>query len=129
MSDQKPAIGSIGWVDLTVDNADEVKSFYESVVGWKSTPLSMGTYDDFVMSSSETDTPVSGICFAKGNNANIPPQWLIYVNVSDILASVDACKAGGGKLVTPIRTMEGQGKYCVIQDPAGACMALFEPTP
>jgi catechol-2,3-dioxygenase len=31
-----PQVGTIGWVDLTVPNADEVRDFYMEVVGWKS---------------------------------------------------------------------------------------------
>ena len=43
MSDAKPLAGTVGWFDLTIDNADEIREFYEQVVGWTSTPLSMGT--------------------------------------------------------------------------------------
>jgi len=32
----KPETGSITWFDLTVPNVEEVKSFYNKVVGWKS---------------------------------------------------------------------------------------------
>lgn len=49
----KPGIGSITWCDLTVPNADEVKIFYEKVVGWKSEPVSMGDYNDFSMIAPE----------------------------------------------------------------------------
>ena len=27
--------GHVGWVDLTVDNATEVRDFYRAVVGWE----------------------------------------------------------------------------------------------
>jgi predicted enzyme related to lactoylglutathione lyase len=37
-------IGRIEWVDLTVDDAEHIKSFYCNVVGWKSTDVEMGTY-------------------------------------------------------------------------------------
>ena len=41
-----PEVGSIGWFDLTVENADEVREFYRRVVGWTETPLDMGGYSD-----------------------------------------------------------------------------------
>jgi predicted enzyme related to lactoylglutathione lyase len=28
-------VGKIGWLDLTVDDADAVRDFYREVVGWK----------------------------------------------------------------------------------------------
>ena len=127
MSDAKPLAGTVGWFDLTIDNADEIREFYEQVVGWTSTPLSMGTYNDFVMSAPSTGDPVSGICNARGNNKGLPPAWLMYVNVDDILSSTEQCKKLGGELIAPIRKMDGHGKFCVIRDPAGAVMALFEP--
>ena len=34
MSQPNKEIGSITWADLTVENANEVKTFYEKVVGW-----------------------------------------------------------------------------------------------
>ena len=42
-------VGSVVWTDLTVNNASEVKDFYQQVVGWKPNPVSMGDYDDFTM--------------------------------------------------------------------------------
>jgi predicted enzyme related to lactoylglutathione lyase len=33
MTDNK--IGTMAWLDLSVTNATEVKSFYEDVIGWK----------------------------------------------------------------------------------------------
>jgi len=32
-NNSKPEIGTVTWFDLTVDNADEVKDFYNKVVG------------------------------------------------------------------------------------------------
>ncbi len=128
MSDQnKPAIGSIGWFDLTVENAEEIREFYASVTGWKTEPLSMGEYNDYVMKTPAQNTPVAGVCHARGSNAGLPPQWLMYITVDNIEASVAACLRLGGQLITPIKKYGDQGKYCVIQDPAGAFSALFQP--
>jgi len=127
MSDSKPPVGSVGWFDLTVDDAPSIRDFYASVVGWKASPLSMGDYDDYVMGSPEDGTPVSGVCHARGSNADLPPQWILYVNIKDIEQSRQACEKLGGELLTPVKTMPGHGSYCVIKDPAGAVMALFQP--
>ena len=126
MSTKKAAIGSMGWFDLTVDNAESVRDFYESVVGWTSTELSMGDYSDYVMSTPEEGSPVAGVCHARGGNAGLPAKWLMYVHIANISDSIEACEKGGGKLISKVRNMPGQGKFCVIQDPAGAVLALFE---
>jgi uncharacterized protein len=125
MSSQK--IGSIGWFDLTVEKAEEIRDFYSSVVGWKSIPVEMNGYQDFCMNQPEDGTTVAGICHARGGNSNLPPNWLMYITVADLDASCQRCLAAGGKIVAKPRNYGGQGRYCVIQDPAGAVAALYQP--
>ena len=127
MSDEtKTIIGSVIWNDLTVENAEEVSKFYSEVVGWKSEPVNMGNYNDYNMIRPEDDITGAGICHARGVNANLPAQWLIYITVSNIDTSVERCLALGGKVITSVKVIKGYGRHCVIQDPAGAVAALFE---
>jgi uncharacterized protein len=125
MSESKKSnIGTIAWRDLTVSNAEEIKDFYCKVVGWKASPHDMGDYDDFDIKTPEGET-VTGICHAKETNANIPPQWLMYVKVENVKNSAEICVANGGKIIDGPRMM-GQMVFCVIQDPAGAVIAIHE---
>lgn len=125
--DVKPEIGSITWCDLTVSDANKVKDFYEKVVGWKADPVLMGDYNDFSMIAPESNRIAAGICNAKGINAMLPPQWLIYITVADVDKSSKTCIEQGGKILVEPRTIPNYGRYCVIQDPAGAVCALFKP--
>lgn len=128
MSDlNKNPAGSIGWVDLTVDNAEQIKIFYEDVIGFKSAAISMGEYDDYTMLSPGNNIPYAGVCNNKGNNKGLPPYWLVYFNVPDIEKSCKKVKELRGELLFEPKVMGGYGKYCVIKDPAGAYCALFEP--
>lgn len=122
----KPAPGSISWTDLTVPDAQRVRDFYQAVAGWTAAPVDMGGYEDFCMMREGSDTPVAGICHARGENASLPPQWLVYLTVPDLEASLRACMANGGRVVVPVRQM-GPGRMAVIADPAGAVAALFQP--
>ncbi len=119
--------GSIIWTDLTVGNAEKVKDFYSSVIGWKPEPVSMGEYNDFSMNSPDTGRTIAGICHARGANADLPPQWLIYFAVKDVDESAELCRKNGGKVIAEPRDMGKYGRYCVIQDPEGAVAALFAP--
>ena len=56
----------------------------------------------------------------------MPPVWMIYINVPDLDESVRRAEESGGKVRVPARNA-GAGRYCVIEDPAGAVAALFEP--
>lgn len=123
----KPEIGSITWCDLTVPNAEEVKTFYEKVIGWKADPVSMGDYDDYSMIAPESNKIAAGICNAKGINAKLPPQWLIYITVENVDTSAQTCLELGGRVLVEPKTISNYGRFCVIQDPAGAVCALFKP--
>ena len=120
----KKPLGSIVWTDLTVDNAEEVRDFYSKVVGWKHQDISMGEYNDYVMTPNVGDGGATGICHARGNNAKIPAQWMIYVSVEDVAASVKSCIDNGGKVLDGPRKL-GENDFAVIQDPAGAVMGII----
>ena len=122
---EKPKPGSIAWTDITVPDAEALRDFYTRVTGWKAQPLSMGEYSDYVMISSDGNG-VAGVCHARGLNADVPPQWLIYIIVEDVRAAAAECVALGGSIVAGPREMGG-GNFCVIRDPAGAVCALFTP--
>jgi hypothetical protein len=117
--------GEIFLAELTIDNADEIRDFYAAVLGWTPQGLEMGEYEDYVM-LRDGETPVAGICHARGENTGIPPQWLINVTVEDLDRSLEDCISRGGEQVTPIRGERGQWRHVVIRDPAGAVMALLE---
>ncbi len=123
----KPAVGSIGWTDLTVGDAGKVQDFYKAVVGWTSSETDMGGYSDFCMNLPESGTTVAGICHARGVNASLPPQWLVYITVEDVDQSARRCVDLGGAVLVGPKDMGPSGRYCVIRDPAGAVAALFTP--
>lgn len=124
MSDT-PIAGEIVWRDLTVSDPGPLKEFYADVVGWKFSEQSMGDYSDFNVEVPSSGEVVAGLCHARGINAGVPPQWLVYVAVGNVAASAAACVAHGGKVVDGPRDMGGS-QFCVIQDPAGAVLALIQ---
>lgn len=126
MSDESvPKAGKLVWFDLTVQNADKIRDFYSDVTGWKYTRHEMGGYEDYCMIPPYDESPVAGICHATGPNAGVPPQWLIYITVENVAASIERCVALGGKVVDGPRNV-GDKPFCVIQDPAGAVSAIIE---
>ena len=116
--------GSIVWTDLTVPDAKSVAKFYAAVVGWEMDAVDMDGYDDFEMLTPSGET-AAGICHARGINADMPPQWMLYVAVPDLNAAAKRCVEQGGKVVTGPRDLDG-APMCVIRDPAGAVIALYE---
>ena len=124
---KKPEAGTIAWHDLTVANATEIGQFYAEVVGWKAEPVDMGGYSDLNMSGPDSGDPLAGVCHARGSNAGLPAQWLLYIVVEDLDRSAKRTADLGGEILVPPKETGGHGRYCVIRDPAGAVAALFEP--
>lgn len=119
-------VGKIGWIDISVDDAEGLKDFYAKVTGWKPEAADMGEYADFTMTMPGDGTPVAGICHARGGNAGLPRQWLIYIIVADADASAAACIDAGGKVLVGPKDM-GDARLAVIEDPSGAVAALYQP--
>ena len=122
---QKPTPGQIIWVDLTVPDAEGLRDFYSQLVGWQPQPVDMGGYNDFNMMLPDGSAPAAGICYARGENANLPAQWLIYITVENLAKAIEDCIALGGALLTEPK-MQPDHRFCVVQDPAGAVVALVE---
>lgn len=116
--------GRVTWVDLTVEDADKVSGFYNKVVGWDIQGLDMGGYEDYCMNTPDDGETVAGICHARGGNAHLPAQWLMYVSVDDLDASLKEVSENGGKIIGDKRSDGKGGHYCLIQDPAGAYMMI-----
>jgi predicted enzyme related to lactoylglutathione lyase len=125
MSPARPPVGTIVWQDLTVGPAEEIRDFYQGVIGWEARDHDMGEYHDFDILSASGEV-VTGICHARDTNANLPPAWLLYFAVEDVEASAARCTELGGAVLDGPRDMGG-GQFCVIRDPAGAICALYRP--
>lgn len=121
-----PPVGTAGWMDLTVQDAPRIASFYEKVIGWKTQEVAMGTYSDFCMVPQSAEDPIAGVCHARGVNVGLPPGWLIYFIVANLDDSLQEVQSQGGHILRNITVMGQMGRYAVIADPSGASCALFE---
>jgi predicted enzyme related to lactoylglutathione lyase len=119
--------GQVGWIDLTVDDADERRDFYQDVVGWSSQPLAMedGAWHDHVM-TDEGGNARAGVCHARGPNAGLPPVWLPYFVVDDLDARLRAATERGAELLSGPR---GTPACAILRDPGGTGFALVEMPP
>ncbi|NOT35228.1 MAG: VOC family protein [Candidatus Eisenbacteria bacterium] len=122
----RPAIGTIGWIDLTVEDATRLRDFYREVVGWSPEDVKMGEYADYNMRQPASLEPAVGMCHHRGVNVGVPPQWMIYINIEDLDRSMAQTRALGGEVLHGPRAMGPNLRFCVIRDPAGAVCGLME---
>ena len=119
--------GAIISADLTVEHAEGIRDFYQAVVGWgvEEMPMKEGDepYSDYVMKDAEGNW-AGGICHHRGTNLGIPPQWIAYINVDNIEASIQRCLELGGAVVKESKDDTGKYQYAIIRDPVGAVLGL-----
>jgi len=125
MANEVKEIGEIVWVDLTIPNAAKVREFYVAVTGWEADEFKIGEYSDYVIATPDKKQTVAGICHTRGDNASLPPYWLIYIKVRSLEASVDVARRQGGEVIAGPR-QSGGARFCVLRDPAGAVFAIIE---
>lgn len=120
-------IGAIVSTDITVPQADLLKDFYTQVIGWQTEDFHMkddqGAYTDYVVKDDKGNW-AAGICHSRGVNRDLPPQWIVYINVADIAQSIRKCIELGGKVLKESKNAEGVYQYALLQDPLGAVLAV-----
>src|SRR5207244_2818437 len=107
--------GKIVWVDLTIPSAEKVRDFYLSVTGWEANEFKMGDYSDYVMKTPHSKQTVAGVVHARGDNADLPPYWLIYIKVKSLDESLAAARRNGGEILAGPKHI-GAARFCVLRD-------------
>ena len=58
---------------------------------------------------------------------DIPPNWLVYFDVSDAEAAAQAAVEGGGHIEMSPMAIPDVGTFAVFTDPQGAAFAVLQP--
>ena len=120
---ERPSVGEFCWEDLMTPDADAVKDFYASVVGW--------TTEGFPGNESITIFK-SGDVMVGGINTNAPKgapaHWLTYVVVESLSAARQRADRLGGTVMLEEVPVGDFGKISIIRDNVGAGIGLFEGT-
>lgn len=119
------APGMFCWADLGTPDAYAATRFYTALFGWTADPLPTGP------STSYTMLHVNGrsvaALYQQEASAAGPPHWLSYLSVASAAdAAARAKRLGGTMLLEPFDVLD-VGRMALVQDPAGAVVALWEP--
>src|SRR5215471_14541837 len=96
--------------------------FYSSMFGWEFQELPGYTFPYHAIQSEGEN--IGGMA-ADGQSA---PHWLAYIGVSDIAAAAGKARVLGARIEVEPRAIGEVGKLCVLVDPAGARVALWQPS-
>jgi uncharacterized protein len=120
--------GTFCWVELATSDGDAAKSFYTQLFGWDyvDNPIGPGMVYTMLKLNGQ-DVGALYKLMPDQEAQGVPPNWLSYISVANADESAEKAKAAGGTLLKEPFDVMNHGRMAVIQDPAGAVFALWQP--
>jgi predicted enzyme related to lactoylglutathione lyase len=117
--------GDLVWFDLSATDVPAAIQFYTGLMGWGTeTWAGPKPYTMFKRAAGTIGGVMELADEAKKMGA--PPNWMGYVAVADVDASVAKATALGGQVYVPGTDIPSVGRFAVLADPTGAVMAVFK---
>ena len=111
------------WNELLTRDPDAARAFYTTVLGWTAQTVDMPNGAVYTM-FKQGDENIAGMMPMDGPQFDgVTPQWMGYISVDDIDASVAAVKAAGGAALSDPFDVPDVGRIVAIQDPTGAVVS------
>ena len=116
--------GDLGWQELATTNPAEALSFYSALVGWESKGEPMPGYHVFGREGEMIGGVMGTECPDGSTRA---PQWMPYITVDDLDATVAKVEGLGGSIIMPPMDLPNDsGRIAVIKDPQGVTTGLAQ---
>lgn len=123
----RPQPGSFCWTELMTRDAATAKKFYAELIGWNMAEENIEGQPYTLLTPPGATEPVGGMMQMEGPQfEGVPPHWMPYIAVDDIDATAKRCTELGGQVKVPPTQIADIGSFCVIQDPTGAVISLFQ---
>jgi predicted enzyme related to lactoylglutathione lyase len=121
---EMPANGTFCWTELATTDLEAAKKFYTQLLGWTLKQGDAGgmIYNEIVAGGREQ----GGMYQAGPETGGGPSHWMAYVAVDDVDAKAKQVEELGGKVKVPPTDIPNVGRFCVINDPTGATLALIK---
>jgi predicted enzyme related to lactoylglutathione lyase len=126
-----PANGSFCWNELSTTDDNAAVKFYTELLGWEikksDAPVCEGSeappmvYNEIVVDGKH----VGGIFKMGPEFGEVPSHWMAYVAVEDVDAKAAQVAGLGGTVRVPPMDIPNVGRFCVVNDPTGATIALI----
>jgi len=121
--------GTVHWTELMTRDVAGARAFYTATCGWEWDKMPMPDGGEY-HTAKLGDTWVAGVfdmTTMPGSEA-MAPQWMTYLAVDDVDATVAATTAAGGHVLQAPYDVPGVGRIAMITDPGGAMLGLMTPS-
>jgi predicted enzyme related to lactoylglutathione lyase len=121
---KQPGLSEFCWESLAAADVEKSKAFYGKVYGWKASAFgpNMTTFG----TGEGMENQVADVMAAP---PGVPSHWVSNVVVAKLADSRARVEKLGGKVLMGEIAVPGIGLIAIVQDPQGATIALFEPSP
>lgn len=118
--------GRVAWFDISTNNLPRSKEFYGKLFDWQFNPVH-GT--NLALEIVAGGKAIGTLRVAEGAISVF--NGVVYVQVTDILASCNKAKALGGTVVDgfPFNLSDGRGAIALVNDPAGHPIGMYSRSP
>jgi predicted enzyme related to lactoylglutathione lyase len=119
--------GTFCWIELGTTDGPAARTFYTQLFDWtaKETPIGDGMVYT-IFQNAGRDTAAMYVLQQEGVQQGVPPNWLSYIAVANVDASIaQATEVGGSVVAGPMDVMDA-GRMAVLRDPQGASFAIWQ---
>jgi predicted enzyme related to lactoylglutathione lyase len=118
--DDTPAANEWLWAELWTDDPTDASAFYETVVGYRTVEAREKDGGELLVMGRDG---VARATVVRLPWPEVKPNWLIYLLVDDLEATLELVRRNGGEvLVHP--SAAGDGNVAIVADPTGGAFAL-----
>ena len=125
--------GSLCWLELYTADVPAAAGFYNATLGMETFALDFygGTYTTFSPGGQGEDAMFGGVVDKADDpaEAQSPPYWLPYFEVTDTDATVARAQELGGAVRMPATDLPDVGRIAKLTDPYGARFAVIKSAP
>lgn len=116
--------GTFCWVELTTSDPAAAKAFYGGLFGWEAEDMPVGDGMVYTMLRLDGDDVAALYrTFTEGT----PPSWMSHVSVESADATASRARELAATVISEPFDVLDSGRMTVLQDPAGAVLAAWEP--
>jgi uncharacterized protein len=120
---QRPKPGHFCWNELVTNSVPAAKKFYTGLLGWKTRPFGKDAAGYTLFKKGGDNTGGLMKCPKPG----LPAQWIPYIFVDDVDATVKKAAGLRGKVCVPPFDVPTVGRIAVLADPQGAAFGIIKP--
>ncbi len=118
--------GTFCMVDLTTDDQDKARAYYEAVFGWDAQDIKNGQTGQYFSLMKSRDLTAAVIA---PRPPMLPPgsSWNSYVRVENAAAAAARAKELGATILAGAGDVGDAGKLAILQSPTGERFMVWEP--